>query len=153
MVAEVVGECCQNHALMVGVVGLHRHMVFFVITFKEAELVIHPQLFETVDVLIHSTVVDADGHQRAVGRDDDAVGWGVLELQVGHTEGVVLVVLGVVELVVGCFRDAPRHAFAGVVDEGPLGTDGEAVGFVHQRVFVGGQEDERHEILEQGAVP
>ena len=154
VVAEIVGQRCQYHTLMVGVVGLHRHMVLVVVALVEAELVVHAQLLEALHVVVDGAVVDTDGHQRTVGRDDDTVGRGVLELEVRHTKSVVLVVLRVVELVVGRFGDAPRHiAVATVAHKGALGADGETVGLIHQRVFVGGQEDERHKVFEQSAVP
>ena len=154
LVAEVIGQRRKYHALVVGVVGLDGHVVFVVIAFVEAIFVIHPEPLETLHVVVHGAVVDADGHQRAVGRQHDAVGRGVLELEVRHAESVVFVVLRVVELVVRRLADAPRHVLlAGIAHEGTLGADGEAVGLVHERVLEGGQEDERHEVLEHGAVP
>ena len=154
MVGEIIGQRRQNHALMVGVVGLDGHVVLVVIALVEAILVIHAQALEALHVVVHRAVVDADGHQRAVGRQHYAVGRSVLELEVRHTEGVVFVVLCIVELVVCRLADAPRHALlADVAHEGTLGADGETVGLVHERVFEGWQEDERHEVLEHGAVP
>ena len=109
VVAEIIGQRGQNHTLMVGVVRLHGHMILFVITLVESEVVVHFEGFELLHVLIHRTVVDTDGHQRAVGRHHDAVGRSVLELQIGNTESMVFVVLGVIEFVVGRLRDAPRR--------------------------------------------
>ena len=41
----------------------------------------------------------------------------------------------------------------GVLYKRLLSSDGKAVGLVHEGVAVGGEEDERHEVLEQGAIP
>ena len=155
---QVVGKRSQYHTLVVGIVGADGYAVFFVVAFVESELVVHIQIPEIAYVLVYGAVVDRNGHQRAVGRQDDAVGRGVLELEVWDTEGVILIVLRVVQLVVGGLRNAPRHTRIGdvelrIANECPLGADGEAVGLVHQRVLVGGQEDERHKVLKQRAVP
>ena len=148
--AEVVGQRGQDHALVVGVVCPYGYMVFVVIAFVEPVLVVHLQPFEELEVLVYRAVVDTCGQHRAVGRDDDAVGRGVLELEVGDTKGMVLVVLGVVQLVVGRFGYTPGERG---LDEGALGTYGEAVGFVHEGVLVGGKENQRHEVFEHRSVP
>ena len=125
------------------------NMVFLVVTFEEAHiLVIHAELLELLQVLVHSMVVDADSHQRTVGRNDYSVGRSVLELQIWHTEGMILIILGIVKLVVGRLRNTPRHLLRRIADKGPLGTDGETVSFIHQRMLVGRQEDKRHKVLE-----
>ena len=121
VVGQIVGQAGQNHALVVGIMGLYGHMVFFVVALEETEaaectlnpmrLRVHAQCFEPLQVFVDALVVDSDGHQRAVGRQHDAVGCGVLELEVWHTEGVVLVILSIVELVVGGLRDTPWQLF------------------------------------------
>ena len=138
VVAQIIGQRGQYHALVVGIVGFHRHMVFLVVTLEESEFILHAQLTEALDVVVYGAVVDRDGHQRAVGRDDYAVGGGVLELQVGDAEGVVLVILGVVQFVVSRLADTPGQPLGVVADEGFLCTYGETIGFVHQRVSVSG---------------
>ena len=148
---EVVSQRGENHTLVVGIVGLDGHMVLVVVAFVEAELVVHVEGLEALDVVVDGAVVHTDGHQRAVGRHHDAVRRGVLELEVGNTERMVLVIAGVVELIISCLGNTPRKPFA--LNEGALRADGEAVGLVHQGVLVGGQEDERHEVLEHRAVP
>ena len=110
-VAEVVGECGEDHALVVGVVGEDGEVVLVVVGFEEAHVVVHAELEELLHILVDGLVVDADGHEGAVGGEDDAVGGGVLELEVGDAEGLVFVVLSVVELVVGCLGDAPGDGF------------------------------------------
>ena len=153
VVAQVVGQRGQYHALVVGIVGADGDVVIVVVALEKSHVaVVHAQAAQQLKVVVDGAVVDADGQQRAVGRDDDAVRRGVLELEIGHPEGVVFVVLRVVELIVGCLADAPGQ-FLGVLDEGPLGADGETVGLVHQRVAEGGQEDEGHEVFEHRAVP
>ena len=63
VVGQIVGQAGQNHALVVGIVGFHRYMVFLIVTLIQPELVIHLQFLESLQVLIHGMVVDADGHQ------------------------------------------------------------------------------------------
>ena len=159
---QVVGQRGQYHSLVVGIVGLHRYVVLIVIALKEAILVIHLQVAQQLHVVIHRPVVYANGQQRAVGRYHYPVGGGVLEFQVGDAEGMILVVLGIIQLVVGGLRDAPRQLLvaplicrlvAPLFHKGPLGADGETVGLVHQCVAVGGQEDEGHKVFEHRPVP
>ncbi len=133
---------------------LYGNVVLNVVTFEETEFVVHVQSLETMDVVVHRARVHAYGHQRAVGRNHYAVGGGVLEFEVRHPEGVVFVVLCVVEFVVGRFGDTPRQfALSRVAHKGALGEDSEAVGLVHQGMPVGWQEDKRHKVFEQCAVP
>ena len=148
VVGEIICEGGENHTLVVGIVGFDSHVVLFVIALEKSELIVHVKIPEVLDVFVYRAVVDRDGHQRAIGRHDDTVGCCVLELQIGDSEGMVLVVLSVVELVVCSLRDAP-----GLGVEGSLGADGETIGLVHQRVLVGGEENQRHEIFEQCPVP
>ena len=106
VVGQIVGETGEYHALVVGVVGLHRHMVFLVVALEESEAAVgafnfvrcrvHAQILEPLQVVVYSLVVDANGHQGAVGRHHNAVGCGVLEFQIGDAKGVVFVVLGIV---------------------------------------------------------
>ena len=107
VVLQVVGQGGQYHALVVGVVGFDGYMVFVVVALEEAVFVGHVQLFQRLHVVVDGAVVGGDGEQRGVGGDDDAVGRGVLELEVWDAEGVVFVVAGVVQFVVGGFADAP----------------------------------------------
>ena len=110
VIAQIVGQAGQYHALMVGIVGADRHMVLLVIALEQSHTaVIHLQILEPLQIVVHCIVVHAYCHQRAVWRNYNAVRCGVLELQIRHTEGVVLVVLCVVQLVIGRFRYAPRQ--------------------------------------------
>ena len=64
VVGKIVGEAGKYHALVVGVVGLDRHMVFLVVALEETHVVVvHAQVFESLHVFIYGTVVHLDGHQ------------------------------------------------------------------------------------------
>ena len=166
VVGQIVRQAGQNHTLVVGVVSLHCHMVLLVIAFEKAETAqgalhavrrgVHAQSLEPLQVIIHSSVVYSYCHQRAVRRDDYAVGSGVLELEVGYTKGVIFIVLCVIQLVVGRLRNTPRQLYFApfhLFGKCLLCTYGKTVGLVHKGVLVCGQEDERHEVFKQCAVP
>ena len=66
MPGEVVGERGEDHALVVGVVGQHGHMVVLIVTLVEAHVIIHVEGLEALQVVVYGSVVDADGEHRAV---------------------------------------------------------------------------------------